>query len=548
MRKLFTLIFFLTITISVTACRSTDAQNETNISSAVRYLTVLHTNDNHGRFWHNEQGEYGMAARKTLIDELRSDAQEKGHTVLLLSGGDINTGVPESDLQYAEPDFKGMSLIGYDAMAIGNHEFDNPLDVLEKQQSWANFPLLSANIFFKDTGKSAFKEYTIFKRLNLTIAVIGLTTTDTAKIGNPEYISNLEFREPAKVTAALMQKLNGQYQPDITIAVTHMGHYTDASFGSNAPGDVTLARALPNGSLDMIIGGHSQEPVCMASENISDNNFRPGMNCQPDQQNGTWIMQAHEWGKYVGKAEFKFANGELTLLDYQLLPVNLYIEKQQADGLLKKELAASYIEHNAELKAFLAPYQAKGAEQLEVAIGFVDAKLEGDRNVVRNQQANLPRVIIQAQMNAVGADFGVISGGGVRDSIAPGEISYKDILKVQPFKNTVAYMDWRGEELWEYLVALTAIAPDSGAYVQYHQLSFKHENGVLSEVYINGNALNKNQTYRMSINSFNASGGDGYPIITERAGFVNTEETDAQALKRFFLENSPVRAADFSPE
>ncbi len=71
-------------------------------------LTVLHTNDNHGRFWSNKYGEYGMAARKTLIDQIRSEVAAEGGSVLLLSGGDINTGVPESDLQDAEPDFKGM--------------------------------------------------------------------------------------------------------------------------------------------------------------------------------------------------------------------------------------------------------------------------------------------------------------------------------------------------------------------------------------------------------------------------------------------------------
>lgn len=98
-------------------------------------LTILHTNDHHGRFWQNQYGEYGMAARKTLIDQLRADIEAQGGSVLLLSGGDINTGVPESDLQDAEPDFKGMSKIGYDAMALGNHEFDNPLEVLFKQKS-----------------------------------------------------------------------------------------------------------------------------------------------------------------------------------------------------------------------------------------------------------------------------------------------------------------------------------------------------------------------------------------------------------------------------
>ncbi|WP_404343212.1 bifunctional UDP-sugar hydrolase/5'-nucleotidase UshA [Pseudoalteromonas mariniglutinosa] len=512
----------------------------------VQYLTVLHTNDNHGRFWHNEAGEYGMAARKTLVEQLRNEARAQGHAVLLLSGGDINTGIPESDLQQAEPDFKGMSLIGYDAMAIGNHEFDNPLSVLDKQQQWANFPLLSANIYDKTTTSPRFKQYSIFKQNNLTIAVIGLTTTDTAKIGNPQYIGGLDFRDPISVTAQLVPTIKQQYNPDITIAITHMGHYVDASYGINAPGDVTLARSLPTGMLDMVIGGHSQEPVCMAANNKIDSRFAAGKECLPDQQNGTWIMQAHEWGKYVGKAEFKLENGQLSLLNYALLPVNLHLEKQAEGDNKPPQFANEYIQPDEELQEFLAVYQAKGAKQIAGKIGSVDAKLEGDRNKVRYQQTNLARVIIQAQMDSVGADFGIISGGGIRDSIAAGEVSYKDILKVHPFKNRITYIDWQGQELFDYLTQVTAFPPDAGAYLQYHKLSFKHNQGHLEQVFINDQPLDLTKTYRMSINSYNASGGDGYPVLTNKAGFVSTDNTDANALKRFFENNSPVKAADYA--
>ncbi|MDP2484781.1 bifunctional UDP-sugar hydrolase/5'-nucleotidase UshA [Pseudoalteromonas marina] len=539
------IIFIFSIILGVLGCTSATTNEKT---SSTQYLTVLHTNDNHGRFWHNEKGEYGMAARKTLLDQLRSEAKIKGHAVLLLSGGDINTGIPESDLQHAEPDFKGMSLLGYDAMALGNHEFDNPLSVLAKQQNWANFPLLSANIVEKSSGKNAFDAYKIFEKNGLTIAVIGLTTTDTAKIGNPQYIGHLEFKDPVPVTANLAKEIKAKYNPDITIAVTHMGHFIDAKHGINAPGDVTLARSLPANTLDMIIGGHSQEPVCMASENINDDSFKPGLACNPDQQNGTWIMQAHEWGKYVGKAEFKLENGELSLLDYKLMPVNLYVEKTQADGILKEVLANEYIKPDPSLKAFLAKYQAIGAKQIEGTIGSVDARLEGDRNKVRYQQTNLARVIIQAQMNVVGADFGLISGGGIRSSIDAGEISYKDILKVHPFKNRITYMDWQGAELWDYLNTVTSFPADAGAYLQYHKLSFERKNGKLINVFIDGKPFDKSKTYRMSLNSYNASGGDGYPTINTLKGFVSTDETDAQALKTFISQHSPIKAAEFAPK
>ncbi len=90
-----------------------------------------------------------MAARKTLIDSIRAEVEANGGETILLSGGDINTGVPESDMQDAVPDFVGMNLLGYDAMAVGNHEFDNALSVLDMQAELADFPMLAANIYKK---------------------------------------------------------------------------------------------------------------------------------------------------------------------------------------------------------------------------------------------------------------------------------------------------------------------------------------------------------------------------------------------------------------
>ena len=127
-------------------------------------------------------------------------------------------------------------------------------------------------------------------------------------------------------------------------------------------------------------------------------------------------------------------------------------------------------------------------------------------------------------------------------------VSYKDILKVHPFKNRITYIDITGRELFDYLSVVTSFPPDSGAYLQYHKLSFSRQDGQLNDVKINGKALDMDKTYRMSINSYNASGGDGYPTLTNKSGFVSTDDTDAQALKRFFEENSPLTAADYAPE
>ncbi|CEO38385.1 bifunctional UDP-sugar hydrolase/5'-nucleotidase UshA [Photobacterium kishitanii] len=524
-----------------------DTSTKWNADKTYR-ITILHTNDNHGRFWQNQNGEYGMAARKTLLDTIRAEVKAEGGTTLLLSGGDINTGVPESDLQDAEPDFKGMNMLGYDAMALGNHEFDNPLEVLRKQQQWAKFPMLSANIYDKNTGKRLFQPYQIFEQQGIKIAVIGLTTEDTAKIGNPEYIGGIEFRDPKAEAKQVIAELETNEKPDVIIAATHMGHYEDGQRGINAPGDVALARYMQPGDLDMIVGGHSQEPVCMEGPNKNNSNFKPGDKCTPDQQNGTWIVQAYEWGKYVGRADFEFQNGELNLISYDLIPVNLKKKIKLDDGSQQRVFIQDEIQQNAEVLSFLTPYQEKGQEQLTVKIAESNGKLEGDRNVVRFKQTNLGRLIAASHMQRAKADFAVMNSGGVRDSIDGGDITYKDVLIVQPFGNIVTYIDMSGKEILDYLNVVATKPIDSGSYAQFYGISMTVANGKVSDVNIDGKPLLMDKTYRFTVPSFNAAGGDGYPKVNKHSGYVNTGFVDAEVLKEFLQNNSPIDVNSYAPK
>lgn len=528
---------------SLAGCASQPA-HEWNADTTYK-LTVLHTNDHHGRFWQNKHGEYGMAARKTLIDDLRDEIQAEGGSVLLLSGGDINTGVPESDLQDAEPDFKGMSKIGYDAMALGNHEFDNPLDVLFKQQDWANFPMLSANIYDKKTGKRLFQPYAMFNKQGIKIAVIGLTTEDTAKLGNPEFIGQVDFRDPKAEAKELIAELKKTENPDLIFAVTHMGHYENGNRGINAPGDVALARYLNEGDLDMIVGGHSQEPVCMEGPNVIKKNFKPGDECQPDQQNGTYIVQAHEWGKYVGRADYEFRNGELSMVSYDLIPVNL--KKKSMWMANHNVFVQDEITQDKAMLDFLRPFQEKGQSQLNVKIAESNGKLEGDRDVVRFQQTNLGRLIATAHMERAKADFAVMNSGGVRDSIEAGDITYKDVLTVQPFGNMVSYVDMSGQEVLDYLNIVATKPVDSGAYAQFAGISMRIENDKVTNVFIGNKQLRLDGRYRFTVPSYNASGGDGYPKIDTHPGYVNTGFTDAEVLKDYLESHSPIDVNEYAP-
>ncbi|MGR6501981.1 bifunctional UDP-sugar hydrolase/5'-nucleotidase UshA [Shewanella sp. Koi 1] len=518
--------------------------------SACKTFTVLHTNDNHGRFWENSDGEYGMAARKALVDQIRAEVSKNGGQTLLLSGGDINTGVPESDLQDAIPDFTGMNKIGYDAMAVGNHEFDNPLSVLDMQRRLAEFPMLAANIYRKNAeggqGERYFEPYKVFDINGLKVAVIGLTTEDTAKIGNPEFISDLIFTDPKVEVAKVIKEIKDAKAADVIFATTHMGHYADGQNGSNAPGDVAMARALTKGDLQVVIGGHSQNPVCMepGTDNKSYADFKPGDDCAPDQQNGTWIMQAHEWGKYVGRADFEYFNGELHLASYKLIPVNM--RKLDEAGKKTTELAGTKIEPDAELKELLSYYQEKGQAKLDEVIATTDALLDGERANVRNKQTNLGRMLAMAQSGKVSADFGVMNSGGVRASIQAGDITYRDVLTVQPFGNMVTLNEMTGTEVAAYLGAVGSIQIGSGGYAQITGVKMTIDcvakTANISE--INGKEFSATANYKFTVPSFNAAGGDGYPKL---ASPIQTGYVDADLLYSFLKEKQAIVAADYNP-
>lgn len=508
----------LAVFAALSGCNTSSNDSVAPCTENVCKLTILHTNDTHGRFWHNDKGEYGMAAQKTLVERLRAEAKAAGSEVLVLSGGDVNTGVPESDLQDAEPDFMAMNSIRYDAMAVGNHEFDNPLTILEKQRQWAQFPMISANIYDKTSGKRYFDPYKVFKlESGLKVAVLGLTTEDTAQLVDPNNVQTLEFRDPTTEAANLGKQIRDNKEANLVLAITHMGHYENGQHGSNAPGDVEMARALPAGTLDAIIGGHSQNPVCMepgTPDKYAD--FKPGDDCQPDQQNGTWIMQAHEWGKYVGRAQFDYQNGKLTLTQYDLIPVNL----KNADG----DFIQEEIVKDPELYNTLLTYQEKGQQELGVVIGATDGVLDGERANVRNKQTNLGRLITTATAEKLSTDFGIVNSGGVRASIAAGDISYRDVLTVHPFGNTVNKATMSGNELLTYLGQVATKTANTGGYAQFGGIKMTVDCQAKSVdiATIGGKAFDPAATYSFSIPSFSAAGGDGYPKIdTINAGLVD---------------------------
>lgn len=486
---------------------------------AAIHFTILHTNDHHGRFWANGDGEYGMAARKTLIDNIRAEVEAAGGYSLLLSGGDINTGVPESDTLDAEPDFKGMKHLGYDAMAVGNHEFDNSVATIRQQESWAEFPFLAANIY--DANKQRlFAPYHLFKFDGITIGVIGLITHETAFIGNREFIKGLTFTLPEVETETLLPQVKSQ--SDVVIALTHMGH-TPSGLGS----DVSLAGAVPG--LDMIIGGHSAQALCVDQSGRVLDTYQPGAPCVPDNINGTWIMQAEEWGRYLGRADFTFANGELTLDAYRLIPVNL----RDTHG----NLVGEAIEQDAETLALLRPFQESGVEALSQVIGRTSGAFERDVIPYLPHTSPLGNLIADAMIAATGADIAVINSGGIRAGFKAGEITVRDILTMQPFNNSIYLQTFSGLELTDYL-RNSKLLDNNPKELQYSGIYLDSEGHL--RVTNTQAPIDPKQTYVLAINNFMAHGGDGYPVLAGNPRLIDTGMLDYQVLLDYIQVHSPL--------
>lgn len=477
-------------------------------------ITILHTNDHHGRFWANKDGEVGLAARATLIAELRAAAKKEGAHVLLLDAGDVNTGIPQSDLQDAEPDFRGMSQIGYDVMAIGNHEFDNPLTTIFRQQKeWAKFPFISANILYKDSGKHVFPTHIVKKLDDLKVTIFGLTTEDTPKKSNPANSEGVVFEPAVEAAKKLVPGL--RKETDVLIAVTHMGHYPDESHGPHSPGDVTLARQV-NG-IDLIVGGHTQKPLF-----------------EPDIQNGTIIVQAHEWGKYVGKVDLEFKDGKLTLKKSELIPVNLKDSSRK-------------IKEDPKMLSLLKPFKKKGDAGLQVVVGAAEGEFSGERDVVRNEETALGNLVTMAYMEKFKADVGLTNSGGIRASLPAGKVTYESILTVLPFNNEVVTAEMTGKELRDYLQTIITTFPPGGTLGGYPQLSGVRVNidkktKKITRMKIGGKFVDLKKKYVVALPQFIAGGGDEYPKLQYiKHGFV-----DADILREFIEKRSTVKASDFA--
>ena len=261
-------------------------------------ITVLHTNDTHSQIdpiLENDQayaGKGGVARRATLVKRVR---QENPNT-LLIDAGDVCQGTPYFNFYKGEVEYKAMSLIGYNAGTIGNHEFDNGVESLAKALQFASFDIVSTNYDVRGSVlESRVKPYVVKKVGGLRVGLFGLGISPTGLI-TPDNFKPLQYLDPVSATRDVVKLLREQERCALVLGMSHLGYYQEARNG--AVGDSQVA-AQVNG-IDFIASGHThtfmEKPVLQKNPAGKD----------------TIIFQVGRSGIYVGRIDFTVREGKVT--------------------------------------------------------------------------------------------------------------------------------------------------------------------------------------------------------------------------------------------
>ncbi len=511
----------------------------------VQQITVMSMNDSHGYAWADKYGASGMAPAVTIVKHVRREIEGtgKGH-VIMLHAGDLNSGNPASDLISAEPMTTSLNHLGVVAMCAGNHEFDKDKSVFGRQRGESAFPWLGANVYRAD-GTRALEPYTLVKRGDLTIGIMGFVTEDTPNIAGGEVLQGLSFRPVIPEAQTLVRELRDEKHCNIIIALTHLGFDEHGTRTTPATGDYNLASEVSG--IDLIVGGHSHTLIK-----------------QTTTVNGVPIAQAGCYAQAITRTdllvETDIARGtsKITHADYRTMPINerrlgtdsLGAPLLGTDGKQIRVPWGVQVTPDPALQRQLDLFSALSAEQMNRKIGDVTGSFIG-RGGNYGIESNLGHLIAASQRFVCKTDIAVINNGGIRTSLGtPGEtnaFTFSDLFKILPFGNTLSTVTLTPAN---FLTVLRGLVFQAGTNTNGHtSLNHRrlHLDGItlriegiriVSAQLDDGRMLVENDasidgpSITLSINSFSVSGKDGWP---DMRGYpcVDTGLVDLQTLEAY---------------
>ncbi len=483
-------------------------------------MRILHTNDHHARiepvFSGNNPVHGGVSRRKALIDKIR---RETAMPTLLVDAGDVFQGTLYFNQYNGMADLEFYNAMGYEAMAVGNHEFDKGPQALVDFITRAKFPVLSANISVAAGNPLAglIKPRTIIEKDGRKIGIFSLTPEDTGVLSNAgPGISFTSAIEAARQQVAAL-KAEGVFT---IIALTHVGINVDRQ----------IAREV--GGMSLIIGGHSHTPMGPM------NNVRtppyPELIAGPDGK-PVVVVTDWEWGRWLGDITVAF-NAAGTVIDLQGNPTEV-LPSLPADQGFENRIAV-----------FKGPIEQLRAR----VVGSAAVDLDGSRTNIRSRETNLGNLVAEAMLAKArnsGATIAITNGGGIRASIPAGPVTVGQILEVLPFGNTLALVTLTGAQVIEALNnGVSQVESGAGRFPQVAGLRFTYDPSLpaasrVTSVTVGGAPIDQNASYVVVTNNFMLTGGDGYSVFTRGRNQVDTGFILADVVEEYIAANSPVNPA-----
>jgi len=462
-------------------------------------LVILHTNDHHGSVL-PVNGEGGLAERASFVRAVR----ESEPNVLLIDSGDVNTGSALSNMFSAEVDIRAYNMIGYDAVALGNHEFDGTLKKLRAQMRLADFTFLSANVLVPG-GKTLAAPYIVRDFPGMRVGIFGLTTRRTLSIASPD--PSLSFADEIETARATVAELRGKRDCDLVIALTHLGLVKEED------GHVTsieLAERVPG--IDLIVDGHSHTALA-----------------EPRYAAGVPIVSANEFGRFVGRAEFAVRDGKVASFSWSAERINSKEQRKWAP--------------DPKVAALIEPYRAASDASLKEVVARATAGFEFGDRLSRKKEIALGDMVNDGALWYVqnvlkkDADFAFTNGGNIRAEIPSGEITRGRIATVLPFDNWLYIASMRGEDVLALFEYIASVPQGAGAWAQVsaevrYTIEYPADGskGILRDLTIGGKPIDPAATYRLVTNDYLMGGGDGYAVLARRISSYNTSVTLRDAI------------------
>jgi 2',3'-cyclic-nucleotide 2'-phosphodiesterase/3'-nucleotidase len=484
---------------------------ETTGASSRVHITILGTTDLHGNiypidYYTNKPDNRGLAKIATLIKKVRGE----NSNTLLIDSGDTIQGTPlayyhnKKNNEPVNPMMLVMSALNYDAMAVGNHEYNFGLKVLEKARNEAKFPWLSANTYKSGTEKTHYQPYLIKEVAGVRVGILGLTTPGIPNWENKPNYEGLEFREPLTEAKKWVPVMREKDRADLVVIAMHMGIEEDLRTGVVNPSQVTnenQAVAIARGvaGVDVIFMGHTHRDV-------------------PDLLvNGVLLTQANHWGRHLARADF-------------------YLDKEgdrwrvHAKGA-RTIAADNSVEPDAEALKLSEPYDRETQAWLSQSIGESAEELSAQEG--RFRDTAILDLIHRVHLDAGKADVSMAAVFNSEARIPKGPVTVRDIAGLYVYENTLYVIEVTGKQLKEALEhsakyfqpyqagkmpselvndKIPAYNFDIAEGVQY-ELNLKKPIGErIEKLTFRSQPVRPDQKFKLATNNYRVNGGGGYTM------------------------------------